>query len=227
MIIWKKKNFKELGIVIETTPKISKAKKRIKTFEVPGRNGFISIDEETYESFSLSVECHAKEAANFDEICEFLDGYGTLSLDGKREYTAIINNSISLEKVLMFKKFIVQFLVNPICEDIESTTYNVNSNNDILEINNTYYDIEPIITLNCNGNVSVTINGNTFHLNNADGEYILDCKNKIITKNNLNASNIMSGNFSKLLKGENTISYVGTITSFNIKYKKTYLWGGQ
>lgn len=226
MIIWKNKSFRELGIVVESTPKIAKANKRINTFEVPGRNGFISIDEGTYEPFALSIECHAKEQTNFDDICEYLDGFGTLSLDGKRQYTAIINNAISFEKILMFKKFIVQFLVNPICEDINKISYTVKSNNDSLEIKNTYYDIEPVVTLNCTGNVSITINNKTFHLNGTDGSYILDCKNKLITKNDLNCSNIMIGDFPKLKKGINTINYTGTITSFKIEYKKSYLWGG-
>lgn len=226
MIIWKKKDFKDLGIIVEKTPKISKAKKRINIYEIPGRNGFLSEDEETYEAFSLSVECHAKENCNFDEIFEFLDGYGTLSLDGKREYTAIINNAISFEKVLMFKKFIVQFLVNPICKDVEFTNHTVSSDNEIIEINNTYWDIEPNISLTCSGNVSITINGKTFNLDNSDGTYILDCKNKIITKNGLNSSNIMQGEFPTLKKGTNYINYIGNITDFTISYKKTYLWGG-
>lgn len=226
MIIWKEKDFKDVGIIVEHTPKISKAKKRISQFTVEGRNGFVSIDEGTYEPFSLSVECHAQENASFDDICEFLDGFGTLSLDGKKQYTAIVNNSIPFEKIMMFKKFIVQFLVNPICEDIESQIFAVESDSAILDIPSTYYDIEPIITIECSGDVSITINNQSFYLDGADGTYILDCKNKLITKDGLNASNIMSGDFIKLSKGENQINYIGNITSFSIEYRKTYLWGG-
>lgn len=226
MIIWKNKDFRELGIIVESTPKISKPKKRISIFEIPGKSGFLSEDEETYEAFSLSIECHAREGGNFDDISEFLDGFGTLSFDGKREYTAVINNAIPFEKVLMFKKFIVQFLVNPICEDIISTKYNVVSNSEVLTIDRTYYWIEPIITLACKGKVSITINNQTFHLDNSNGTYILDCKNKLITKNDINASNIMSGDFPKLKKGNNEISYLGTVIRFEIEYKKTYMWGG-
>lgn len=226
MVIWKEKDFKDIGIIVEYTPKISKPKKRISQFNVEGRNGFISIDEGTYEPFSLSIECHASENANFNEICEFLDGFGTLSLDGKKQYTAIINNAIPFEKVMMFKKFVVQFLVNPICEDIYSNTFAVESASSVLEINDTYYEIEPTIVIECSGNVSITINNQSFYLDNTDGIYILDCKNKLITKNELNVSSIMSGDFIKLSKGVNEISYIGNITNFTIEYKKTYLWGG-
>lgn len=226
MIIWKNRNLRDLGIIVENTPKISKAKKRINTFEVDGGNGFLSEDTNTYDAFSVSVNCHIKETSNIDEICEFLDGYGTLSFNGVREYTAIINNAIPFEKVLMFKSFIIQFLVNPICEDIETSKFVVDSNDTNLIIDDTYYNIDPKIILNCSGNVSITINDSTFYLDNSDGMYILDCKNKIITKNGVNSSNIMSGEFPSLKKGVNLINYLGDITNFEINYKKTYLWGG-
>lgn len=226
MVIWKKKNFKDFGIIVEYTPKISKAKRRINQYTVEGRNGFLSIDDGTYEPFSVSIECHAKETADFNKICEFLDGFGTLSFDGKKQYTAIINNSIPFEKIMMFKKFIVQFLVNPICEDIESEIFTVDEESTVLNILDTYYDIEPVLTIECFGNVSITINNQTFHLDNADGKYVLDCKNKLITQNDLNVSNIMSGDFIKLSKGDNQINFIGQVTNFVIEYRKTYLWGG-
>lgn len=225
MVIWNQKNFKDLGIIVEYIPKISKPKKRITQYEVPGRNGFLSVDEGTYEAFSLQLECHAKEGADYNEICSFLDGYGTLSFDGKKQYTAIINNSIEFEKVQMFKKFIVSFLVNPICEDIQAKKFNVTSSGENLIINDTYADIEPVITLTCSGNISITINHQTFYLNNTSGTYILDCKEKEITKAGINSSNLMNGNFIKLSKGINTIEYTGAITEFFIEYKKTYLIG--
>ena len=65
-----------------------------------------------------------------------------------------------------------------------------------------------------------------FLLSNLDSSktYTLDCKNQEITDNSgNNASNLMSGNFPKLIKGNNAITYTGTKTTFNIKYRKTYL----
>lgn len=224
MIYWKNIEFRNKGIIVEKTPKVSKGKKRITTYDIPGRNGFLSVDEDTYEPFSLQVECHTKETNNIQEICSYLDGYGNISFDNIKQSTAIINNAIDLEKVQMFKKFMVKFLVNPIFEDITATTYNVLNNNE-LEISGSYSKIYPIIHLQCSGNVSITINNNTFYLSDTDGEYILDCKNKVITHNNTNASNIMNGDFPILINGENDIDYTGTITAFTIDYKKTYLVG--
>lgn len=224
MIIWKGIEFRNKGIIVEKIPKISKGKKRITTYDIPGRNGFLSVDEGTYEPFSMQVECHTKETNNLQEICSYLDGYGNISFDNKKQSTAIINNAIELDKVQMFKKFIVNFLVNPIFEDINVTSYDV-INSSQLEISDSYSDIYPTINIQCSGDISITINNNTFYLENTDGEYILDCKNKVITHNGTNASNLMNGDFPTLKNGINEIEYTGTITSFNIYYKKTYLVG--
>ena len=225
MVKWNNIDFKDKGIIVEKTPTISKGQKRIDTYTIDGRNGFLSIDRGTYEPFSLQVECHAKETANFDEIKAFLDGYGVISLDGEREYTAIVNNAIPFEKVQMFKSFVVQFMVNPIAHDITATTINLLTGltDGKFTITGTYTDIEPTITITCSGDVSITINNKTFTLDDASGEYVLDCENKVITKNGVNASSIMSGDFPTFKNGENAVSKTGTITAFSASYKKAYL----
>lgn len=223
MLLWKNIDFRNKGIIVEETPKISKGKKNIDIYTIPGRSGFLSIDNGTYDSFVISVSCHFNENANFDEIKEYLDGYGTISLDGQREYTGIIQNSISFEKVLMFNKFVVQFLVNPIAEDINSTTYNVESSSDILTISGATAEINPIIEITGSGNATITINNKSFVLYDMDGKFILDCKSKVITKDGINVSNKMQYDFPKLYNGENTIDYVGNISEFKIIYKKAYL----
>lgn len=223
MIKWKNKNFSELGIIVEQIPTISKAKKKIEVMQVAGRNGFVSIDTGAYEPFSLTLSCHCTDNANLDEIKAFLDGYGTLSLDGIRQYTAIVDNAIPLTTILpIFKKFPVRFLVNPIAEDITATTANLLSASE-LSIT-TYATIYPTLTITCSGDVSITINNQTFYLSDTNGTYTLDCKNKIIKdSNNNNASGLMSGDFPTFKNGTNAISKTGTITAFTTTYKKTYL----
>jgi phage-related protein len=123
----------------------------------------------------------------------------------------------------MFKKFIVQFLVNPICEDIESTEYIVTSNSDSFEIDNATSTMYPTIEITGQGDISVSINNSTFNLYDIDGLYILNCKEKIITSNSINASNKMQYDFPSLIPGLNQINYVGNISEFKIIYKKAYM----
>lgn len=221
MIKWKNRDFNELGIVNEKIPTISKGKKKIDIHQIEGRNGFISIDTNSYEPFNLTLECHCNENANIDEIKEFLDGYGTLSFDNQRQYTAVINNAIPFEQVINFKKFQVSFLVNPIAEDIVATEIDLIEND---EFNiTTYSDIYPMLEITCSGDVSITINNHTFMLNDSDGTYILDCKNKVIVDSNgNNAAGIMQYDFPKFINGNNTVETSGTITNFVASYRKTY-----
>lgn len=221
MVKWKGIDLSTYGIIVEKTPTISKGKKDIETYSVAGRNGFLSIDKGTYQPFSLQVECHAKETANFDNIKAFLDGYGTLSFDNEREYTAIVNNAIPFEKVQMFKSFAIQFMVNPIAHDITPTTLSIT---DDFTISGATARINPTLTLVASaGGADVLINGVEFTTSNEEAAtYILDCENKVITKNGVNAANEMSGDFPYFKNGENT--YEGTgVTSLSASYKKAYL----
>lgn len=219
MIKWKNQDMLSKGIIVENIPPISKAEKVIQQYSVPYRNGFLSVDTGVYNPFIVSLSCHAKEDANYDVIKEFLDGYGTLSFDGEREYTAIIKNAIDFDKVQMFRKFAVQFEVNPIAYDITPTTF---SGTGTLQITKSTTIVYPLITITATGDVSVTINNNTFYLDGADGTYIVDSLNKVITKNGVNASSIMRGDFPTLKNGNNTISTTGTIT-ISTEYKNAYL----
>lgn len=221
MVKWNNIDLSTKGIVVEKTPTISKGQKRIDTYTIDGRNGFLSIDKGTYEPFSLSISCHAKESANFDEIKAFLDGYGTLTFDNQREYTAIVNNAIPFEKVQMFKSFMIQFMVNPISHDISSSTIDLLSSS-TFTLGGTYKS-NPVLEITSSGDVEVTINNQSFTLNDTDGTYVLDCENKVITKNGVNASNIMLGDFPSFQVGINEVETEGTITSLTASYKKAYL----
>ena len=220
---WKNRNLRDLGIIVEKIPEITKAKKKIETIQIEGRNGFITIDTGVYEPFNLTLECHCTDEADLNEIKSFLDGYGTLSLDETKVYTAVINNSIPFETILpIFKKFKINFLVNPIAEDINEITESL-LNIETLSIL-TYATIYPNLEITCSGDVSITINHKTFYLYDTNGTYTLDCKNKVIfDENNLNASNLMLGDFPTFENGENTISTTGAITNFTASYRKSYL----
>ena len=223
MVLWKNKDLMDYGIIVESIPPIPKAEKSFTKYEVPGRNGCLFIDNGNYKTKTYSLSCHFHKNANINKIKEFLDGYGTLSIDGKIEYAGIIDGAISFEKILMFRKFLIQFCLNPIGEDINYTVYKATKNDFKITIDNATAIMYPILKISATGNVSVTINNQSFNLKDADGEYILDCKNKVITKNGVNASYQMQNDFPWLQPQENHILYTGSVSSFEIQYKKAYL----
>ena len=221
-VYWKGIDLKSYGIIVDKTPTISKGKKNIDTISIPGRNGFLTIDKGTYQPFVVSLECHARESANYDNIKELLDGYGTLSFDGERQYTAVIQNAIEFSKALQFKRFPIEFLVNPISEDVIATTYTVLSSGSTLTISGANAPMYPTLEITISGQTSFIVNGYSFSLSTA-GTYTLDCKNMVIVDNDDdNAASIMDGDFP-VLGSSNAISYDGSVTSFKIIYKKAYL----
>ena len=157
------------------------------------------------------------------EIKSFLDGVGAVSFDGEREYIAVIQNSISFEKVLRFKSFVIEFLCNPIAEEKTEHEVIVTQTDYTLSISDANVEMYPKLEITGTGDLSITINNKTFNILDADGTYYLDSKLKVITHNNLNAASSMQNDFPTLIPGENNISYLGNISSFKIKYRKAFL----
>lgn len=229
MIKWKNVTFASKGIIAERVPTIAKGKKNITTYQVEGRDGFLAVDSGTYQPWVLTIPCHfATDTADFDEIKEFLDGFGTLSFDGVREYTAIVDAQIDFEKVKQanFRRFPVQFLVNPIAEKITATTTTISSSPYTLTIADATAKMWPTLTIKGSGDCTFTFNGATFNLSslNSSLTYTLDCKNKVITDNNgNNCASQMLYDFPSLNPGTNTISYTGTVSTFTVQYREAYL----
>ncbi|MBR4178027.1 MAG: hypothetical protein IKR57_01605 [Bacilli bacterium] len=233
MIKFKGYDLTSKGIIDEDIPKVQKPKKRIDIYNIYGRNGFLSVDNNTYDSYQIQVGCHIKDNANMDEIAKFLDGYGTISFDNIKQSTAIVNNNIEFNKIRNsgFKKFMLSFLVNPIFEDIEATIYTPT-----FSLDSTFYKATISETFNYNvypSELEIEIASDTdFYINNRkfslkSGHYYLDCKNKeIYDSNHVNKSSQMSGDFPYLdTSGTNTIKCTTSPTTFKITCYKPHLMG--
>lgn len=219
---WKGTTFNSKGIIIEETPIPNKPNHSFTQYIIPGRSGYLAIDNKTYDPLLLSIKCHLDtNVANMNEIREWLDGYGELQIDGEKKYKGYISNSISFEKITHFRKFIIQFTLQPIAIATTPTTVNALSIN--LFSSDTYINALPKITITGTGTITFNLNSTPFTIYDADGTYILDCDAKIITKNNVNQSSSMSGDFPYVKNGTNSISKTGEITAVSIEYSKTFI----
>lgn len=220
---WKGTTFNSMGIIIEKTPIPDKPKHSYNQYTIPGRNGYLAIDNETYDPLLLSLECHfdTNKVADINELRAWLDGYGELQINDERVYTGYISNSISFDKITHFRKFIIQFTLQPIAKALESTTINALSINSF--DSDTFTKAYPIITITGTGDISFSINNMNFTIYDADGTYILDCEAKVITKNGINQSSSMSGTFPYIVNGTNSVLKSGTISALTIEYKINYI----
>lgn len=217
---WNGISFNSKGVIIEETPIIPKPKRSFTQYTIPGRSGYLAIDNKTYDAIPFTLKCHYRNG-NREDISSWLDGYGRLQIDNEKEYIGYISNSIPFEKVARFRKFQVQFMLQPIGRAVTPTIVNMTSTG-VFE-SDTYTDAYPIITLTGTGNITIGLNGIQFTIYEADGTYILDSEAKVITKNGINASNSMSGDFPKVINGNNALTVTGDVTALTIEYKKSYL----
>lgn len=232
-IKWNGDKLEDYGVIVEKIPPFLKAKKRFKTYTIPGRDGILWVNENTLEPITLSLECHYNEdVADRDTLNKIFNTDGRLTLDGIRYYDGFISNNIDYEKVQNFRKFLLTFTLNPVAHEFAETTFTYDStaqSNQIL-FDNYEYTTYPIIEINGTGQLIVSIehdsNTNELFTIMADGNgaYILDCEAKEIVRNNVNCSNVMSGVFPKLMATINNIyvSGTGTLTSLVIKYHRSF-----
>ena len=219
---WKGTAFNSMGIIIEKTPITDKPKHSYNQYTIPGRNGYLAIDNKTYDPLAFSLECHLDtNNVNMNEIRAWLDGYGELQVDDERVYTGYISNTIPFEKITHFRKFIIQFILQPLAKAVESTEVDALSLETLAA--ETYTNTYPIITITGSGDISLSINNMGFTIYDANGTYVLDCEAKVITKNGINQSSNMSGEFPYIIDGDNSIIKSGTITALTIEYFKTFI----
>ena len=219
---WKGETFNSKGIVIEKTPIPSKPNHSYEEYIIPGRSGFLSIDNQTYDPLTLNLECHLDtKNVDMNEIRKWLDGYGELQIDNEKKYTGYISNEISFEKISNFRKFIILFRLQPIAKAVTPITIDTTNINSF--DSNTYINAYPKITITGTGDITFKINNIGFTIYDADGTYILDCEAKIITKNGVNQSSVMSGEFPYIKNGSNSITKTGNISDVTIEYSNLYL----
>lgn len=219
---WKGESFNSKGIIIEKTPIANKPQHSYTQYTIPGRSGYLAIDNKTFEPIVISLECHLdNNNVDINDIRAWLDGYGELQIDNEKKYTGFVSSAIPFEKVLNFRKFMIQYTVQPLAKAVTSTTVDASS---IASFSaDTYATSFPKITITCTGDVSFSINNVGFTLADANGTYNLDCEAKVITKNGINQSNIMSGEFPYIVNGTNSIIKSGTISALTIEYSKMFI----
>ena len=210
-----------MGILISAMPDIMKPQRRETEITIPGRNGVLTIDEGTYEAYTLSVACGTRGTARLNEIVSWLDGNGDLilSTEPDKVYKARIGNAISISDVIyLYTSFLVQFKVFPFKYSVDQADEELN-----LSVPTTIYNqgtiySEPIITVFGTGNITVTINGASYTISGIDGYVTINSEIQEVYKNNTNKNNsFLAMDFPRFQVGENTVSWTGNVSRIEIK----------
>jgi len=225
--IWNGVKSLDMGVVMSKAPSIYKPERRANEIEIPGRNGVLHDDENTYSNYTKEAECHVMDRSQIDKVCSWLDGYGEVifSSEPDKIYKAYIKNQIPFNNILLnINDFLIQFDVFPF-------KYSVNSRSDFLALTaptaihnkGTVYS-QPTITVYGTGDITLTINNAEYGLVGVDSSITIEREMMEVYKGSINANNQYSAmDFPRFEVGQNNISWAGNVTKVEIEPKWRFL----
>ena len=210
------------GIHVTEQPSIIRPSERVTFTNVPGRNGSLTTleGEDVYDDFILPISCTVSDISRLPDICAWLKGAGTLKLAARSGgfYYARLANQIELTKVLRNHEnrvFTLNFRCKPFwymdqAQPITLTT----SGSYITNPGNVFS--EPVITVTDSGEVTLIV-GMTIVELEFSGSITIDTPLMEAYSGVMSANSAMSGDFPKLLPGQNTVSWSGSVSKVVIQ----------
>lgn len=221
--VWKGIHSNEKGLKIISLPNITTPEKREEKIIIPGRDGYLTQSDESYEGEVKPVEFDIKHD-NFDDIKTWLNGSGEVifSNEPDRYYKARIINKLDLARVLeKFHGGIIQF-------DCQPFGYDLNNNLIIIDkpisiYNEGTHESQPYMKIHGSGNISLNINDEVIKLKNVNNFIELDSEIQECFRGDLNCNNDMQGEFPIFKVGENKISWTGNVSKIEVTPNWRYL----
>jgi len=204
-------------LIINKLPSIFKAAKDIEKIELQGRDGFLTKDNESYKSIVKSVECTIKNLSQIDFICSWLSGGGEVIFSNEPDkiYKATIINQIEFKRAFVnFHSFIILFECQPHKYSIDNNIVTLSTSGTIFNSSTT--SSKPVIKIYGTGSVDLIINSNVIHLTSVVDYVVIDSELMDCYKDTVLKNNYMNGDFPILIKGDNVISWIGTVTKVEI-----------
>ena len=226
-IIWKGKDSREIkGLLISELPPISKPQMRVKETVIDGVDGSI-IEELGYESYDKTIAIGLKIGADVDEITEYFTGSGEIifSNEAGKYYRASVNKGIDYTRLVRYRVAKVTFRVQPFKHQTEEAEL-VGVGNELTVNNVGNYIAKPLITLKGSGTVILSVNGNRvcdYTFPSGEDTVILDSEMQDAYLGDKLKNRDMGGDFPILAKGENKITWSGTVTKISVKRYSRWL----
>lgn len=218
-----------LNLFLENYPSIPIANEEYEEQPVEGRSGNLIINKGTYPDkkipFTFTILSPRIEI-NFEKVYEWLTEIEDNRLifgRGDRCYKVkkVIFGNIQKE-FRSIGEFDVVFLCEPFTQDLSKTTHEITKSGFKINYNGNAPG-DTLIKVYCNGNITLTINGETMQINNVNNYIEIDSDLlQVRNQDGTSKDNDTLGDFVLLEKGENTISYTGSVTKIIIEYTTKY-----
>lgn len=215
------------NITIKKTPSFTKPNLKGEKVSIPGRNGSLFFSEDSYDDVLMPIECFVK-SDNLAEAAKDIKGWlneeGNLSFSENPEvfYKARIANQFDISYLIRnYGEFVVLM-------DLEPFSYKIGVQDLMLIEGGTIYnpgtiESQPVISIYGSGNINLTINDKSIVLNGISTSITIDSVIQDAYSGDTNLNNQMSGDFPVFKVGENTISWVGSVSYVVVKGNWRYL----
>lgn len=218
-----------LNLYLENYPSIPISNEEYEEEPVEGRNGNLIINKGTYPDkkipFTFTILSPQIEI-DFDKVYEWLT-----EIEDNRLVFGRTDRCYKVKKVIFgniqkeFKtigEFDVIFLCEPFTQDLEETVHEITSSGFDINYNGNAPG-DTLIKIYGNGNIQLTVNGETMQIYNVTDyveidSYVLQVRNQDGTSKD----NDTLGDFILFEKGINTISYTGSVTKVVVEYITKY-----
>lgn len=216
--IWKGINSLDKNIIVNKTPDFQIPDSNItKVPPIPGRDGFLTLNDGTYQGTIKSCEC-SLDNGDLDDVCAWLTGGGevTFSNEPDRKYLATIISKVPFVKIIpIFHTFIIQFECQPHKYSLGNDVITLNAPGTVINIGSV--NSKPLLKLYGTGSIVLTLNSDyVINLTNVVDYVIIDSDLQDCYKDTELKNNDMSGDFPELKPGINNISWVGSVTKIEI-----------
>ena len=218
-----------LNLFLENYPSIPIANEEYEEIQVEGRSGNLIINKGTYPDkkipFTFTILSPTIEI-DFERVYEWLT-----EIEDNRLIFGRNDRCYKVKKVIFgniqkefrnIGEFDVTFLCEPFTQDLEKTVHEITSSG--FKINYTgNAPGDTLIKIYGNGNIQLTINGETIQINNVNNYVEIDSDLlQVRNQDGTSKDNDALGDFVLFTKGINTISYTGNVTKVVVEYITKY-----
>ena len=228
-IIFNGKDSRDIkGLLISELPPITKPNIRVKETVIDGVDGSI-IEELGYESYDKTVLIGLKIGADIDKITEFFTGNGEIvfSNEPDKYYIGRIIKNIDYARLSRFRVATVTFRVQPFkFNRVEVPRQATSDRTSMIVENLGNHTSKPLITIQGSGTVylkldNVDICNYTFP--EGESSVVLDSEKQDAYLGDTLKNRNMNGEFPIFQKGNNTLSWSGTVTKISVKRYSRWL----
>lgn len=210
---------RDLGLYVKDIPFDTMASRRVETLVLPTIDGTLYRDNDTYESYTLSIECILKDSLTTENIKKiknaFKVGKGDLILSTRPNniYKAVIRSQVNFTEMLQYTgSCLLTFEIHPFSFIKEGqNTVTVSKNMSIKNLGN--YPSKPLLkAVGGNGLVTITIGGNTMRFTGVNSTFFVDCELEDVygaKGENLNNFMDLESDFVSLPTDSFTITFTG------------------